>query len=87
MARNVSVQLFDDLGGGSAAETVAFGLDGRAYEIDLSAANAAELRSELDRSQSHQALVQHRRHRHRRPQQFLLLRGLFGSECKAARCR
>lgn len=30
--------------GGEAVETVAFGLDGRFYEIDLSAANASRLR-------------------------------------------
>ena len=39
----------DDLDGGSADETVRFGLDGVSYEIDLSSANAAELRSALER--------------------------------------
>jgi hypothetical protein len=44
MARRVRVDLEDDLVGGPAAETVAFALDGRAYEIDLSAENAQALR-------------------------------------------
>ncbi len=47
MARRNIVQLVDDLDGGSAEETVAFALDGRIYEIDLSAPNAAELRETL----------------------------------------
>nr|WP_223183003.1 MULTISPECIES: Lsr2 family protein [unclassified Streptomyces] len=33
--------------GGEAAETVAFGLDGKMYEIDLNAANAEKLRTAL----------------------------------------
>jgi hypothetical protein len=36
--------LVDDIDGTPAAETVRFGLDGRAYEIDLSADNATRLR-------------------------------------------
>ena len=44
MAQKVLVSLVDDLTGDQADETVAFGLDGRAYEIDLSAANAEKLR-------------------------------------------
>ncbi len=44
MAQKVQVVLVDDLDGGAAEETVRFGLDGVAYEIDLSAANAAALR-------------------------------------------
>jgi len=47
MAQKVVVQLTDDLDGGKAAETVAFGLDGRAYTIDLSARNAKALRKVL----------------------------------------
>ncbi|BAJ31009.1 MULTISPECIES: Lsr2 family protein [Kitasatospora] len=47
MVQKVTVQLFDDLDGGEAAETVGFGLDGIAYEIDLSEANAANLRDAL----------------------------------------
>jgi hypothetical protein len=37
----------DDLTAEEAAETVFFGLDADAYEIDLTAANAAELRAQL----------------------------------------
>lgn len=44
MAQKVVVSLVDDLDGGKAHETVEFGLDGRSYEIDLSATNAAKLR-------------------------------------------
>lgn len=44
MARRIQVHLEDDLSGGPAAETVRFALDGRAYEIDLSAENAQALR-------------------------------------------
>lgn len=47
MAQKVVVSLVDDLDGGSADETVAFGLDGKAYEIDLSSANAGKLRDSL----------------------------------------
>ncbi|QGZ53003.1 Lsr2 family protein [Streptomyces sp. QHH-9511] len=41
------VTLFDDIDGGEAAETVAFGLDGKMYEIDLNPANAKKLRKAL----------------------------------------
>jgi Lsr2 len=44
MAQRTIVFLEDDLGGGDADETLSFGLDGRGYEIDLSAKNAAALR-------------------------------------------
>lgn len=44
MAQKMLVSLVDDLDGGKADETVAFGLDGKSYEIDLSATNAAKLR-------------------------------------------
>lgn len=47
MAQKVQVVLVDDLDGGEAVETVTFGLDGVSYEIDLSDANAAELRDAL----------------------------------------
>lgn len=49
MAQKVNIILVDDLDGGSADENVRFGLDGVSYEIDLSSANAAELRSSLER--------------------------------------
>lgn len=49
MAKKVTVTLIDDVDGEAIAEeTVEFGIDGVSYEIDLSAANAAKLRSELD---------------------------------------
>ena len=47
MAQKVEVKLVDDLDGTEAAETVAFALDGRHYEVDLSAENAKELRNAL----------------------------------------
>jgi hypothetical protein len=48
MASRTIVELTDDVDGGKAAETVSFGLDGRSYEIDLSAKNAKALRSALE---------------------------------------
>lgn len=47
MARQTIVKLVDDLDGTVAQETVRFGLDGREYEIDLSAKNAKKLRADL----------------------------------------
>ncbi|MBO0877290.1 MAG: Lsr2 family protein [Pseudonocardia sp.] len=47
MARKVTASLVDDLDGGTAEETVGFGVDGKSYEIDLSAANASKLRDAL----------------------------------------
>jgi hypothetical protein len=47
MAQKVHITLEDDLDGGDATETVAFGLDGRSYEIDLNDKNAAKLRDAL----------------------------------------
>ncbi|ACU85134.1 hypothetical protein Bfae_12910 [Brachybacterium faecium DSM 4810] len=47
MARKTYVELIDDLSGEKADETVSFALDGVAYEIDLSEANATKLRDEL----------------------------------------
>ncbi len=44
MARREVVVFEDDLDGGSAVETVRFGLDGQFYEIDLSTRNAKKLR-------------------------------------------
>jgi hypothetical protein len=49
VARKVVVTVIDDLDGASAAETVSFGIDGVGYEIDLSEANARELRAGLDK--------------------------------------
>ncbi len=47
MARRVEIVLEDDLDGSTADETVIFGLDGKEYEIDLSAAHATQLREAL----------------------------------------
>jgi hypothetical protein len=49
MAQNVTVVLVDDSGQSEAAETVRFAVDGTAYEIDLSAEHASELRSMVGR--------------------------------------
>jgi hypothetical protein len=47
MAKQTIVTMTDDMDGTKAAETVAFSIDGRAYEIDLSEKNAAKLRKSL----------------------------------------
>ena len=47
MAQKVNIVLVDDLDGSDASETVSFGLDGTAYEIDLNDKNAAALREAL----------------------------------------
>jgi hypothetical protein len=47
MAQKVTVTLVDDLDGSTAEETVEFGLDGVAYQIDLSDDNATKLRDAL----------------------------------------
>jgi hypothetical protein len=44
MAQITQVKLVDDLDGGKAAESLAFSLDGKSYEIDLSDTHAAALR-------------------------------------------
>ncbi|SDM66335.1 Lsr2 protein [Geodermatophilus siccatus] len=49
MATKTSVVLVDDLTDEAADTTVRFGLDGRDYEIDLTEANASELREVLSR--------------------------------------
>ena len=47
MAKTVIVKLTDDIDGGDADETVHFALDGKSYEVDLSATNASKLRDAL----------------------------------------
>ena len=47
MAKQTTVTLVDDLDGSTAEEQVEFAMDGRSYEIDLSAANSAKLREAL----------------------------------------
>ena len=49
MARQMVEALVDDLDGSEAVETVAFGLDGKAYKLDLNKKNAAALRKLLAR--------------------------------------
>jgi hypothetical protein len=48
MAKTVIVKLIDDIDGGEADETISFALEGRSYEIDVSAENAARLRDALE---------------------------------------
>lgn len=47
MARIEQLILIDDFDGSQAAETIPFSLDGADYSIELSAANAAEMRQML----------------------------------------
>jgi hypothetical protein len=47
MAKQTIVTLVDDLDGGEAEEQVEFGVDGKSYEIDLSASNSKKLREAL----------------------------------------
>jgi nucleoid-associated protein Lsr2 len=47
MAKTVVVKLTDDIDGGDADETIRFAIDGKSYEIDLSATNAATFREAL----------------------------------------
>ena len=47
VAKQTTVIMVDDLDGSEAAEQVEFAVDGRSYEIDLSAANSAKLRDAL----------------------------------------
>ncbi|BBG01781.1 MULTISPECIES: histone-like nucleoid-structuring protein Lsr2 [Pseudonocardia] len=47
MAQQTTITLIDDLDGSEADEQVEFAVDGRAFEIDLSAANAERLRESL----------------------------------------
>jgi Lsr2 len=45
MAQTVIVKMTDDIDGGEADETISFALNGKTYEIDLSAKNAEKLRN------------------------------------------
>ncbi|WP_374196987.1 Lsr2 family protein [Pimelobacter sp. 30-1] len=47
MAQKVNIILVDDIDGSDASQTVAFGLDGSNYEIDLNDKNANALREAL----------------------------------------
>jgi Lsr2 len=48
MAKTVIVRLTDDIDGGDAEETLYFSLDGKSYEIDVNAANAARVRAAFE---------------------------------------
>ncbi|MEV7099686.1 Lsr2 family protein [Amycolatopsis sp. NPDC051045] len=47
MTKRVTIEILDDTDGSPAEQTVPFGLDGVAYEIDLSTTNANALREAL----------------------------------------
>src|SRR5256885_2142632 len=47
MTKRVTIEIVDDTNGSRAEQTVPFGLDGVAYEIDLSTTNANALREAL----------------------------------------
>jgi hypothetical protein len=61
MTQKVQVLLEDDLTGGTAQETIRFGLDGEAYEIDLNKRNATKLRRSLEDYIQHARRVRARR--------------------------
>ncbi len=48
MAKQIYEKLVDDIDGSEATQTVVFGVDGTAYQIDLNDAHADELRATLD---------------------------------------
>ena len=48
MAQKTIVELIDDLDGGTADESITFGLDGVEYAVDLSEGNAKRLRAALE---------------------------------------
>lgn len=60
MAQRVQILLEDDLDGSEASETINFALDGKTYEIDLSAANSAQLRDDFAKWIGHARLVRGR---------------------------
>ncbi|WP_336159875.1 histone-like nucleoid-structuring protein Lsr2 [Amycolatopsis sp. VC5-11] len=62
MVQKHVVSLVDDIDGSDADETVDFGLDGAQYEIDLSQANADDLRDALAQ------YIEHARRTHGRKQ-------------------
>jgi hypothetical protein len=61
MVSKVITRLEDDVDGSEASQTVMFGLDGTAYEIDLSDKNAGALRDALADWVSHARKVGGRR--------------------------
>jgi len=67
MATVTMVSMVDDIDGSAGAESVSFALEGVAYEIDLSAANAQKLRDALATYIAHGRKVGGRRGRVARP--------------------
>lgn len=65
MAQQIQVLLVDDMDGGTATDTVSFGLDGHNYEIDVSDSNAAGLRDPLAKFITHARVVAPARSRRR----------------------
>lgn len=63
MAQRTVVELIDDIDGGTADESVTFGLDGVEYTIDLSASNADRLRKALEEYIDHSRRVGGRKQR------------------------
>lgn len=63
MATQTTVRLVDDLDDSPATETLRFGLDGKAYEIDLNSANARKLRDALEEFRKAARVVTRRRGR------------------------
>ncbi|MCZ4328123.1 histone-like nucleoid-structuring protein Lsr2 [Brachybacterium paraconglomeratum] len=53
MARKIETLLIDDIDGTEATETFVFSYDGKAWEIDLNAENAATIRADLGKWQQH----------------------------------
>lgn len=49
VVQRVNILLVDDVDGTEAVETVSFGLDGTAYEMDLNEEHAAQLRDTLSK--------------------------------------
>ena len=47
MTKKIHVHLIDDLDASEASETLRFGVDGMAYEIDLSSRNAQRFRADI----------------------------------------
>lgn len=67
MAKQIDVTWIDDLDGENVAdETVQFGLDGIAYEIDLAEANAKQLRQDIHRWTETSRRITGRRHQRAR---------------------
>jgi Lsr2 len=67
MAKQIQVVITDDIDGGEAHETIAFGLDGSSLEIDLNKLNAAQFRKTVAPYIEHGRRVSRGRARAARP--------------------